>query len=115
MSKQYKKLTGISIYLLLLISYGKEGYGYDSLQRASNIGDSMTGYIYAFKYDSTDVNILKENSVDDTLVIKTELDTSQADEEFSKKTFVGTARDLVIGAISLVVWLCFMWLAANSS
>jgi len=66
--------------------------------------------------DSIDADLIKADSLRDTLVVETQPDTLayQEIEEFPKKEFRHSPKATIIAGVAVVVWLFFMFWAANT-
>lgn len=66
-------------------------------------------------HDSLNTAVVEEESLSVEIQNVAETDSVPVieNDEFPKKKFRGTAKDVVLAATSIVGWLFFMWLTAN--
>jgi hypothetical protein len=64
--------------------------------------------------EQVDTSFFAADTVIDTLPTITLIDSVKLSETHSKKEFIGSAQDVVLAVTSILVWLGFMWLAANN-
>lgn len=105
--KRHKKLIKICLYFLFF-SFYLFSFTYFS-------GAGFLIYAQTTEIDSAET-FQEADSLADTLMTTTEPDTSgiRKEEAFPEKSFIGTSKDIVIAGISVLTWLVFMWMAANS-
>jgi hypothetical protein len=126
MFNKHNKLLKFCAYFLLLVLPLSFAYSetsgscieYISLKPAEFSGASLNEDSDSLQYkpedDSSNVKFVGD-SLKDTLTTVVQPDTSKIDikEKLTKKSFIGTKKDITIGVSAILIWLAFMWLAAN--